>query len=121
MQHIYENKTNGAVSVILASEDNTTANARVFGPHSRLVLSYPGLDMYVPHSLTKICEHTGKYLVNSNQIKASIPVVEAPTLLEAPIEEVPAEEVPAEEVPVPVEEAPIEEVPAEETKKSKKK
>ena len=53
-EHIYENRTNKMVTVTLPSEDNKTAAEKVFTPYSRLELSWPGLDQYVPHMLTKV-------------------------------------------------------------------
>lgn len=115
--HIYENRTATPITVILPTEDNQTASELTFGPWGRVELTYPGLDGYVPHRLTKVCLTTGLI----NQIVTEVAVVEetpasaepitAPVVVEPVTEEVivneePIAEAPAEEAPV-VEQKPV--------------
>lgn len=56
MRHIYENRTRQVQRLFLLTEDNKSGNQIILSPGSKIELSYPGLDKYVPHLLIKFNE-----------------------------------------------------------------
>ena len=54
MRYIYENRSDVAHVVTLVSENKSSISHIPMGPKSRLELSYPGLDVYVPHWLRRV-------------------------------------------------------------------
>ncbi len=54
MRYIYENRSDVAHVVTLVSENKSSISHIPMGPNARLELSYPGLDVYVPHWLRRV-------------------------------------------------------------------
>lgn len=57
MRHIYENRSGNVHRLFLMNENKISGSQMVFASGSRIELTYPGLDNYVPHLLIKVNEH----------------------------------------------------------------
>ena len=56
MRYIYKNITAKSVLLSLASENKHSVSHVPIGPSSTIELSYPGLDLYLPHILARMNE-----------------------------------------------------------------
>ena len=80
MRYIYKNVTQENQSVLLASKDQNSVTTKVFWPGAILELDYPGLNLYVPNTLSCIILQTPEII----PVVPVIPIVkEKPVVQEA--------------------------------------